>query len=74
MIRSTNVSAQKIYSTIFETYKMVLVAFSVTDKADRVKFFEKTFLVANISPDVLLGIFFFILSGIDIDFLKRELW
>ena len=30
----------------------------MTDKANRVRFFEKTFLVANISPEVVLGMLF----------------
>ena len=52
---------------------MVVAAFSVTDQADRVRFFEETFLVANVSPDVVLGMLFFTLSGADVDFPKREL-
>ena len=53
---------------------MVVAAFSVTDLADKVRFFEETFLVANVSPDVVLGIFFFTLSGADVNFPKKELW
>ena len=30
--------------------------------------------MANVSPKVVLGIFFLTLSGIDIDFLSQELW
>ena len=53
---------------------MVVVAFSITDKANRVRFFEKTFLVANVSLKVVLGMPFLILSGADVDFSSRELW
>ena len=73
VVRTTNVGAQKIDGTTFETYGMVVAAFSVTDQADRVRFFEETFLVANISPDVVFGMLFFTLSGVDVDFPKREL-
>ena len=52
---------------------MVIAAFSVTDKANRVRFFEETFLVANVSPEVVLGMPFLTLSGADVDFLDREL-
>ena len=52
---------------------MVVVAFSVTDKANRVRFFEETFLVANVSPEVVLGMLFLTLSGADVDFSGREL-
>ena len=51
---------------------MVVAAFSVTDKANRVRFFEETFLVANINPEVVLGMPFLPLSGADVDFLGRE--
>ena len=36
-------------------------------------FFEKTFLVANISSNMIFGMLFFILSGVDIDFPKKKL-
>ena len=52
---------------------MVVAAFSITDQADRVRFFEKTFLVANISPDIVLGILFLTFSSADVNFSKREL-
>ena len=74
VVRATNVGAQKINGTTFETYGIVIAAFSVTDQADRVRFFEETFLVANVSPDVVLGMSFLTLSGADIDFPKKELW
>ena len=41
---------------------------------NRVRFFEKTFLVDNISPEVVLRIPFLILSSANIDFLDRKLW
>ena len=72
-MQTINIGAQKIDGTTLETYKMVIAAFSLTDQANRVRFFEKTFLVANISPDVVLGMLFFTLSDVNIDFLKREL-
>ena len=58
VVQTTNVGAQKIDGTTFETYRMVVVVFSVTDQADKVRFFEEIFLVANVSPDVVLGILF----------------
>ena len=73
VIRSINVDAQKINGTIFEIYEIVIVAFSVIDQADKVKFFEKTFLVANISPDVIFGMPFLTLSDVDINFPKKKL-
>ena len=53
---------------------MVVAAFSVMDKTSRVKFFEETFLVANVSPKVVLGMLFLILSSANVNFLGRKLW
>ena len=46
---------------------------SVVDKANRVRFFKETFLVANVSPKVVFGIPFLTLSGVNVDFSGREL-
>ena len=73
VVQTTNVGAQKINGTTLETYIMVVVAFSVADQADRVKFFEEIFLVANVSPNIVFGMLFLTLSSADINFLKREL-
>ena len=72
-IRPTDVGAQKIDDTTLDTYGMVVAAFLVIDKANRVRFFEETFLVANVSPEVVFGMLFLTLSGADVDFLDREL-
>ena len=52
---------------------MVVAAFSVVDKANRVRFFEEIFLVANVNSEVVLGMPFLTLSNADIDFLSRDL-
>ena len=72
-IRSTNVGAQKIDGTMLDTFEKVVVAFLVVNKANQVRFFEETFLVANVSLEVVLGIPVFTLSGANVDFLGREL-
>ena len=72
-IEPTDVGAQIINGTTLDTYGMVVAAFSVEDKANRVRFFEETFLVANVSPEVVLGMPFLTLSGADVDFSGREL-
>ena len=72
-IRLTDVRAQKIDGTMLDTHEMVVTAFSMEDKANRVRFFEETFLVANVSPEVVLGMPFLTLSGADVDFSGREL-
>ena len=67
-----DVGAQKIDGITLDTYGMVVAAFSVIDKANRVRFFEETFLVANVSPEVVLGMPFLTLSSADVDFLGRR--
>ena len=72
-IRSTDIGAQKIDGITLDTYRMVVATFSVEDKANRVRFFEETFLVANVSLEVVLRMSFLTLSGADVDFSGREL-
>ena len=72
-IRPTDVGAQKIDGTTLDTHGMVVIAFSVEDRANRVRFFEETFLVANVSLEVVLEMPFLTLSGADVDFSGREL-
>ena len=52
---------------------MVVAAFSMTNKANWVKFFEKTFLVANVNLKVVFEILFLTLSNVDVDFLDWKL-
>ena len=54
---------------MLDTYGMLIAAFLIRDKANQIKFFKEIFLVANVSPEVVLGIFIFILNSANIDFL-----
>ena len=73
-IRPTDIRAQKIDGTTLDTFGIIVAAFLVTDKTNQVRFFEKTFLVANVSPKVVFKMFFLTLSDADVDFLVWELW
>ena len=73
-IKTMDFGAHKIDSIILDIIEMVFVAFSMTDKANQVRFFEKTFLMANVSLEVVFGMLFFTLSGADVNFLSWELW
>ena len=73
LIPKNIVGAKKIDGTILDTYGIVVVAFLMTNKANWIRFFEETFLIANIRPEVVFRILFFILSDADIDFLDWEL-
>ena len=72
-IRLIDVGAQKIDGTMLNTFEIVVVAFLVMDKSNQVRFFKKTFLVANVNLEVVLEIFFFILSDTNVNFLGRKL-
>ena len=67
-IRTTDVKAQKIDGITLDTYGIVIIVFSIVDKANRVKFLEKTILIANVSSKVVFGILFLTLSSADVDF------
>ena len=72
-IRRIDVWAQKIDGTTLDTYRIVVAVFSVEDKANQVRFFEETFLVADVSLEVVLGMPFLTLSDANIDFSGQEL-
>ena len=73
-IRLIDIGAQKIDNTILDIYGVIVTVFLVKDKTNRVRLFEETFLVANVSPELVFGILFLILGGANIDFLLRKLW
>ena len=65
---------QKIDGNMLDTYGMVVAAFLVQDKASWVRFFEKTFRIANVSPEIVFGVPFLTLNSANIDFLEYKLW
>lgn len=54
----TNIVTQKIYGSRLKTYGMVILLFWVDNKDGKFRFFEETFLLADINIDVAFGIFF----------------
>ena len=71
--RKIDVGAQKIDGSHLDTFGMVIADCSVKDKLGRVRFFQETFLLANIGLKVVLGMPFLTLSKEDIRFAEREL-
>ena len=65
-VRHTDVGAQKIDSSTLQTFGMVLANFQVEDKLRRARFFQETFLLADISTEVVLGMPFLIFSNANI--------
>ena len=74
LIKPIDVRAQKIYGTMLDTHEIIVAAFLIVDKANQIRFFEETFLVANVSLEIVFGILFLTLSSTGIDFLGQELW
>ena len=50
---------------------MVVSNFSILDKDDKKRFFEKSFLLADIKLDVMLEMLFLTMSNTDINF---QIW
>ena len=65
-IYHTNIGAQKIDGSTLKTFGMVLANFQVKDKLRRAQFSQITFLLADISMEIVLGMPFLIFSNADI--------
>ena len=73
IIRKTNGKAQKIDNSALETLRIVIADFQVENKANRFRFFQKTFLVANTKFEVILEMLFLKISNADVLFDKKTL-
>ena len=72
-IWKTNVGAQIIDDTTLKTYKMVVFTFSISNKDSRERFFEESFLLADVNPNIVLEMLFLTMSNVDIDFQAQDL-
>ena len=72
-IQKTNVKAQKINDSTFETFKIVITNFQVEDKGDKPRFFQEIFLFADIKFEVILGMLFLKISNANVAFNERIL-
>ncbi len=66
--RKTSVGAQKIDGLPLETHGMTSARFLLQDSLKRVWFFEETFLLADTSMEVVLGMLFLTFSNADFQF------
>ena len=71
--RKVDVGAQKIDGSYLDIFGMVIADCSVKNKLGRVRFFEETFLLANIGLEVVLKMLFLTLSKANIWFAEQEL-
>ena len=65
-IQKTDVKAQKIDGSLLRTFRMIIAGFQVEDKLGRARFFQESFLLAEISMEVVLEMPFLALSNADI--------
>lgn len=72
-IQKINIEAEKIDGTTLGTYGMIVFTFSMSDKNSRERFFEGSFLLADIKSDVVVRMSFLIISNIDIDFQAQDI-
>ena len=52
---------------------MVVSTFSILDKDGKERFFKESFLLADVTPDIVLGMPFLTINNADIDFQARNL-
>ena len=52
---------------------MVVSTFFVSDKDSRERFFEESFLFADVKPEIVLEMVFLIINNADVDFQARNL-
>ena len=71
--RHFNVGAQKIDGSTLQTFGMVLASFQVEDKLERARFFQKSFLLADISVEMVLGMSYWTFSNVDVQFIEEKL-
>ena len=71
--RKIDVDAQKIDRSHLDTFEMVIADCSVKNKLGRVRFFQETFLLANIGLEMVLGMLFLTFSKADIRFVEQKL-
>ena len=71
-VQKTDVGTQKIDGSPLKTYSIVIVGFQIQNKFGKTRFFQKTFLIADTSMEVVLGMPFLALSKVEVDFAKKE--
>ena len=73
IIWKTEFDIQKIDGLTLVTYKMMLVGFSVQNKLEKVWFLDETFILADISMEVVLEMSFCTLPDINVQFVEKKL-
>lgn len=64
--RKIDIGVPKIDAFYLDTFGIVIAYCSIKNKLKKIRFFQKTFLLTNISPKVVLGMLFLIFNRVDI--------
>ena len=64
----TNIGAQKIDSSTFKTFEIIITDFQMKDMVGKPRIFWKAFFVADIKYEVILELFFLKISNANILF------
>ena len=70
--QTISLRAQKIDGSALETYGIISIRFLFQDSWEKVWFFEETFLLADTSMEMILGISFLFLNNADVEFTELE--
>ena len=65
-VQKTDVRVQKIDNSSLQTFGMFIAGFKVEDKLGRARFFQKSFLLAETSIEVVLRMLFLTFSNANI--------
>ena len=68
ILKIVNVGTQKIDDITLKTEEIIVSIFSILNKDSRERFFEKSFLLANVKPNIIFRVPFLIINNADIDF------
>lgn len=71
--RPINFDAQKTDDLYLNSYDMIIVEFSIQNSLGKIPFFEKCFLLADISIEIVLKMFFLNFSNANIKFMNAKL-
>ena len=71
--RKTDIGTHKIDQSSLDMFAIVIAGFQVINKLDMAWFFQETFLLADTTMEVVLGMPFLTFSNADIQFAKKEL-
>lgn len=72
-IWKTNISIQKIDTLALTTFEIIMVGFQLQVKLKKARFFQKAFLMAEISKKMVFKISFLTFNNIDIGFINKKL-